>query len=97
MKLNIRVKDGKIVEAKHKVFGCGSAISSSDYAAEKIIGQTLEEASTLKNQDIAKHLSLPPVKLHCSMLAEDAVQAAIKDYEKKQLLKCKSSTDSSEL
>jgi iron-sulfur cluster assembly enzyme ISCU, mitochondrial len=83
MKLQIRVENGKIVEAKYKVFGCGSAMASSDYATEQIVGKRIEETSTLTNKDIAKYLSLPPVKLHCSMLAEDAVLAAVTDYLKK--------------
>jgi len=83
MKLQIRVEEGVIVEAKFKTFGCGSAIASSSYVTELIKGKTLEECETIKNTEIAKHLSLPPVKLHCSMLAEDAVKAAIKDYKAK--------------
>lgn len=82
MKLQIKVdQDGKIVDAKFKTFGCGSAIASSSLATTWIKGKTLDEASTIKNQDIAKELSLPPVKLHCSMLAEDAIKAALQDYK----------------
>ncbi|GMR34430.1 hypothetical protein PMAYCL1PPCAC_04625, partial [Pristionchus mayeri] len=85
MKLQIMVDDnGKIIDAKFKTFGCGSAIASSSLATEWINGKTVEYASSIKNQDIAKELSLPPVKLHCSMLAQDAVQAALSDYKRKQ-------------
>jgi len=76
--------DGKIVDAKFKTFGCGSAIASSSLASEWIKGKTLESAGSIKNSDIAAELSLPPVKLHCSMLAEDAIKAALKDYKLKQ-------------
>ncbi|KAF7632298.1 NifU_N domain-containing protein [Meloidogyne graminicola] len=85
MKLQIKVdKDGKIIDAKFKTFGCGSAIASSSLATEWIKGQNLDFAGKIKNQEIAKELSLPPVKLHCSMLAQDAIQAALSDYKKKQ-------------
>lgn len=85
MKLQIKVdEDGKIIDAKFKTFGCGSAIASSSLATEWVKGKTLDEAKKLKNTDIAKELSLPPVKLHCSMLAEDAIKAALEDYKKKQ-------------
>lgn len=85
MKLQIKVDaDGKIVDAKFKTFGCGSAIASSSLATEWVKGKTLDEAGKLKNTDIAKELSLPPVKLHCSMLAEDAIRAALADYKVKQ-------------
>ena len=82
MKLQIRVDptSKRIVDCKFKTFGCGSAIASSSFATERIKGLTLEEAAKIKNTVIASELSLPPVKLHCSMLAEDAVKAAIKDY-----------------
>jgi NifU-like protein involved in Fe-S cluster formation len=84
MKLQIKVDDsGKIIDAKFKTFGCGSAIASSSYATEYIKGKHITEAINVTNLDIAKHLSLPPVKLHCSMLAEDAIKAAIKDVEQK--------------
>lgn len=84
MKLQIMVDDdGKIIDAKFKTFGCGSAIASSSLATEWIKGKSLTEASTIKNQDIAKELCLPPVKLHCSMLAEDAIRAALSDYRVK--------------
>ncbi|KAL2515717.1 Iron-sulfur cluster assembly protein 1 [Forsythia ovata] len=85
MKLQIKVDDetGKIVDACFKTFGCGSAIASSSLATEWVKGKKMEEVLTIKNTEIAKHLSLPPVKLHCSMLAEDAIKAAVKDYEDK--------------
>jgi len=85
MKLQIEVNDaGEIVDAKFKTFGCGSAIASSSLATEWIKGKNVNQASSIKNTDIAKELCLPPVKLHCSMLAEDAIQAALKDYQSKQ-------------
>ena len=85
MRLQIKVneKDGTIEKAVFKTFGCGSAIASSSYATELIEGMKIEEAMNIKNTDIASHLKLPPVKLHCSMLAEDAIKAAIKDYKSK--------------
>jgi len=84
MKLQIKVgADGKIEDAKFKTFGCGSAIASSSLATEWVKGKTLDEAETIKNTMIAQHLSLPPVKIHCSVLAEDAIKAAIKDYREK--------------
>ncbi len=84
MKLQIKVnKAGIIEDARFKTFGCGSAIASSSYATEIIIGQALEEAEKINNIQIANELSLPPVKLHCSMLAEEAIKAAIADYRKK--------------
>eukprot|EP00112_Aurelia_sp_Birch-Aquarium-sp1_P026166 Seg910.3 transcript_id=Seg910.3/GoldUCD/mRNA.D3Y31 product="Iron-sulfur cluster assembly enzyme ISCU mitochondrial" protein_id=Seg910.3/GoldUCD/D3Y31 len=85
MKLQIKVDDdGKIVDAKFKTFGCGSAIASSSLATEWIKGKSLNDAGSIKNTDIAKELKLPPVKLHCSMLAEDAIRAALSDYKAKQ-------------
>lgn len=88
MRLQIRLDDdGKIVEAKFKTFGCGSAIASSSYVTEMVTGKHVDEAIKIKNTDIAKHLSLPPVKLHCSMLAEDAVKAAVNDALKKRQAK----------
>jgi len=85
MKLQIEVDDdGKIVDAKFKTFGCGSAIASSSLATEWIKGKSIDQAGSIKNQDIAKELCLPPVKLHCSMLAEDAIKAALKDYKTKK-------------
>ena len=84
MKLQIEVdEDGKIIDSKFKTFGCGSAIAASSVATELIIGQNIDEAKNLKNSDIAPIIYLPPVKLHCSMLAEAAVKAAIKDYKNK--------------
>lgn len=85
MKLQIQVDDNDvIVDAKFKTFGCGSAIASSSLVSQWVKGKSLQEASKIKNTEIAKELSLPPVKLHCSMLAEDAVKAAINDYKEKQ-------------
>ncbi|KAK1347263.1 iron-sulfur cluster assembly scaffold protein IscU [Hamiltosporidium tvaerminnensis] len=83
MKLQIKVENNKIKDAKFKTFGCGSAIASSSLATEWIKGKTLDESLEIKNSDIAKHLSLPPIKLHCSMLAEDAIRNAVKDYIQK--------------
>jgi nitrogen fixation protein NifU and related proteins len=84
MKLQIKVGvDGRIEDAKFKTFGCGSAIASSSLATEWVKGKTLDEAETIKNTMIAQQLSLPPVKIHCSVLAEDAIKAAIKDYREK--------------
>ena len=84
MKLSIEVdENGIIQQTKFKTFGCGSAIASSSLATEWIMGKNIEEALTVKNMHIANELSLPPVKLHCSMLAEDAIKAAINDYKKK--------------
>ncbi|TNY22128.1 FeS cluster assembly scaffold IscU [Rhodotorula diobovata] len=84
MKLMIKVDDkGIISDVKFKTFGCGSAIASSSYMTERVRGLSLDEAAAIKNTEIAQELSLPPVKLHCSMLAEDAIKAAIKDYRKK--------------
>ena len=84
MKLQIKVRDGVITDAKFKTFGCGSAIASSSLATEMIKGMTLEEAETIKNTQIVEELNLPPVKIHCSVLAEDAIKAAIADYKKKK-------------
>jgi nitrogen fixation protein NifU and related proteins len=85
MKLQIKVgDDGKIEDAKFKTFGCGSAIASSSLATEWIKGMDVNEAEKIKNSQIAQHLALPPVKIHCSVLAEDAIKAAIKDWKKKQ-------------
>jgi nitrogen fixation NifU-like protein len=85
MKLQIKVgPDGKIADAKFKTFGCGSAIASSSLATEWVKGKTLDEAEKIKNTEIAQYLSLPPVKIHCSVLAEDAIKAAIKDFRDKQ-------------
>lgn len=85
MKLQIQVsEDGIIEDAKFKTFGCGSAIASSSVVTEWVKGKTLDEAETIKNTQIADHLALPPVKLHCSILAEDAIKAAIADYRDKR-------------
>ena len=84
MKLQIRVEDGIITDAKFKTYGCGSAIASSSLVTEWVKGKTLEQAGSIKNSDIAEELALPPVKIHCSILAEDAIQAAIADYRNKQ-------------
>ncbi|PVV01985.1 hypothetical protein BB560_003575 [Smittium megazygosporum] len=90
MRLQIKVDDsGKIIDAKFKTFGCGSAIASSSYASELIKGLGLDEAKNIKNTFIAKELCLPPVKLHCSMLAEDAIKSAIEDYKRKRKLNIK--------
>lgn len=84
MKLQIKVNDAGIIEdAKFKTYGCGSAIASSSLVTEWVKGKTLDEATTIKNTDIANELALPPVKIHCSILAEDAIKAAIEDYRKK--------------
>jgi NifU-like protein involved in Fe-S cluster formation len=84
MKLQFEVdNNGKIVDAKFKTFGCGSAIASSSIATEWMKGKTVDECLTIKNTEIASHLKLPPVKLHCSMLAEDAIKAAVNDYKTK--------------
>jgi nitrogen fixation NifU-like protein len=85
MKLQIKVSDNGIIEdAKFKTYGCGSAIASSSLVTELLKGKTLDEATTIKNTAIAEELSLPPVKIHCSVLAEDAIKAAIDDYKAKQ-------------
>ena len=83
MKLQIKVQNDTIVDAKFKTFGCGSAIASSSLATEWLKGKTLEEAQKIKNTDIVQELNLPPVKIHCSVLAEDAIKAAIKNYQDK--------------
>ncbi|MBI5494295.1 MAG: Fe-S cluster assembly scaffold IscU [Deltaproteobacteria bacterium] len=85
MKLQIRISDSGIIEdARFKTFGCGSAIASSSLVTEWVKGKSVDEAEKIKNQDIARELSLPPVKIHCSVLAEDAIKAAIADYRKKK-------------
>lgn len=84
MKLQIKVEDDKIVDAKFKTFGCGSAIASSSLATEWVKGKTVDEALEIKNTKIVEELALPPVKIHCSVLAEDAIKAAIKNYRDKQ-------------
>lgn len=83
MKLQIQVDDGIITDAKFKTYGCGSAIASSSLVTEMLKGRTLEQATEIKNTDIAEELALPPVKIHCSVLAEDAIRSAIEDYRKK--------------
>jgi nitrogen fixation NifU-like protein len=83
MKLQIEVEGDRIVDAKFKTFGCGSAIASSSLATQWIKGKTLAEARKINNTEIVKELTLPPVKIHCSVLAEDAIKSAIKDYEAK--------------
>ena len=84
MKLQIQVEGDRIVDAKFKTFGCGSAIASSSLATEWLKGRTLEEAEKIRNTAIVEELSLPPVKIHCSVLAEDAIKAAVADYKRKQ-------------
>ena len=84
MKLQIRVKDDTIVDAKFKTFGCGSAIASSSLATEWVKGRTLNDAMKIDNTEIVEELSLPPVKIHCSVLAEDAIKAAIHNYRNKE-------------
>jgi len=83
MKLQIKVENDVIVDAKFKTFGCGSAIASSSLATEWLKGRTVEEAYKIKNTDIVQELNLPPVKIHCSVLAEDAIKSALEDYKKK--------------
>ncbi len=84
MKLQIKVEDGIITDAKFKTFGCGSAIASSSLVTEWVKGMSVDKALELKNSQIAEELNLPPVKIHCSVLAEDAIKAAIADYKKKK-------------
>jgi nitrogen fixation protein NifU and related proteins len=83
MRLQIKVEDGIITDAKFKTYGCGSAIASSSLVTEWVKGKTLEQAGSIKNAEIAEELSLPPVKIHCSILAEDAIKAAVADYRSK--------------
>ena len=83
MKLQIRVEDGIITDAKFKTYGCGSAIASSSLVTEWVKGKTPEQAGSIKNSAIAEELALPPVKIHCSILAEDAIKAAVADYQSK--------------
>ena len=83
MRLQIRVEDGIITDAKFKTYGCGSAIASSSLVTEWVKGKTLDQAGSIKNSEIAEELALPPVKIHCSILAEDAIKAAINDYRNK--------------
>jgi nitrogen fixation NifU-like protein len=84
MRLQIKVQDGIITDAKFKTYGCGSAIASSSLVTEWVKGKSIEEAGTITNSSIAEELALPPVKIHCSILAEDAIKAAIEDYKSKQ-------------
>jgi len=87
MKLQIKVDDNGVIEdAKFKTFGCGSAIASSSLITEWVKGKNINEANEIKNTEIAQHLALPPVKIHCSVLAEDAIKAAVSDYKKKKRL-----------
>ena len=83
LKLQIYVEDGKVKKSVFKTFGCASAVASSDYASEIVVDKTLDEITKITNKTIASQLNLPPVKLHCSMLAEDAIKAAVEDYRKK--------------
>jgi nitrogen fixation protein NifU and related proteins len=83
MKLQIKVEDGVITDARFKTYGCGSAIASSSLITEMVKGMTLEQATGIKNSDLAEELALPPVKIHCSILAEDAIKAAVADYRAK--------------
>jgi nitrogen fixation NifU-like protein len=83
MKLQIRVEDGVITDARFKTYGCGSAIASSSLVTEWVKGKTLEQAQTISNSEIAAELALPPVKIHCSILAEDAIKAAVADYKQR--------------
>ena len=83
MKLQIKVQNGIITDARFKTYGCGSAIASSSLITEMVKGMTLDQAGKIKNSDIAEELALPPVKIHCSILAEDAIKAAVEDYRKK--------------
>jgi nitrogen fixation NifU-like protein len=83
MKLQIKVEDDQIIDAKFKTFGCGSAIASSSLATEWLKGKSIDDALTIKNTDIVEELSLPPVKIHCSVLAEDAIRSAIKNYQER--------------
>jgi len=84
MKLQIKVENNQIVDAKFKTFGCGSAIASSSLATEWVKGKSIDEAMAIQNTEIVKELSLPPVKIHCSVLAEDAIKAAISDYKNRK-------------
>jgi nitrogen fixation NifU-like protein len=87
MKLQIKVEDGIITDAKFKTYGCGSAIASSSLVTEWVKGKTLDQAGKITNSTIAEELALPPVKIHCSILAEDAIKAAVEDYKKKHDIK----------
>ena len=83
MRLQIEVNDDTITDAKFKTYGCGSAIASSSLLTEWVRGRNIDEAASIKNTEIAQHLALPPVKIHCSVLAEDAIKAAVRDYKSK--------------
>ena len=83
MKLQLKIEEGIITDAKFKTYGCGSAIASSSLVTEWVKGKTVKEAAAIKNTDIAEELALPPVKIHCSILAEDAIHAALEDYKSK--------------
>ena len=97
MKLQIKVNDAGIIEdARFKTYGCGSAIASSSLVTEWVKGKTLDQAGTIRNTQIAEELALPPVKIHCSILAEDAIKAAIDDYRKKHGVESRSSAHSGE-
>jgi len=85
MKLQIKVEDGIITDAKFKTYGCGSAIASSSLITEMVKGMSLDQAGSIKNSEIAEELALPPVKIHCSILAEDAIKAAVADYKAKHI------------
>ena len=85
MKISLKIKDGKIEDARFKTFGCGSAIASSSLVTEWVKGMSIDKAETIQNSAIAEELNLPPVKIHCSVLAEDAIKAAIADYRKKRV------------
>ncbi len=93
MKLQIQVEGDRIVDAKFKTFGCGSAIASSSLATEWVKGKTLDEAAAIRNTEIVQELSLPPVKIHCSVLAEDAIKAAVEDYKKKNIKAAPATTE----
>ena len=86
MRLQIKVQDGIITDARFKTYGCGSAIASSSLVTEWVKGKTLDAAAQIKNSEIAQELALPPVKIHCSILAEDAIKAAVEDYRKKHVI-----------
>lgn len=84
LQLQMEIEDGVVREAKFKTFGCGAAIASSDLASEWVKGKTIDEVLNIKNKDIAEELALPPIKFHCSVLAEEAIKSAVKDYQSKQ-------------
>ena len=84
MKLQLRIEDGRIADAKFKTFGCGAAIASASYITELVIGKSIEQAEAISNREVAADLQLPPVKVHCSVLAEDGIRGALEDWRKKQ-------------